>query len=110
METSYALTRLKGRHRGSVPDSFFIGVSSTLITETGKIPPERSFCRAATALSESIIPEVVFPFTSRALYSNTGILSIISFDGKVKSAYTAYQKNIKNQVETPKILTVKKFG
>jgi hypothetical protein len=82
METSYALTRLKGRHRGSVPVSFFVGVSSTLITDTGKIPPERSFCRAATALSASIIPEAVFPFTSKALYSNTGILFVIPFNGK----------------------------
>jgi hypothetical protein len=43
--------------------------------ETGKVLDARSFWRAISELSASIIPEVVFPLISRALYSYTGILT-----------------------------------
>jgi hypothetical protein len=43
---------------------------------TGKIPLERNFWRAAAVPSASMIPDLVFPFASKAVYSYTGILDI----------------------------------
>jgi hypothetical protein len=75
IETSDGRTRLKYLEMKKERGSFFVAVSETSLMETGKVLDARSFWRAISELSASIIPEVVFPLMSRALYSYTGILT-----------------------------------
>jgi len=50
-----------------------VWVSCISLTEVGKISVNRNFWRTDSALSESITPEIRFPFALKAVYSKTGM-------------------------------------
>ena len=60
--------------REAGPEGMPLGLESASLTSTGKIPDPLSFWRAATVLSASRMPFLVFPDLSRAVYSYTGII------------------------------------